>query len=331
MAPVVLTVMGKGCVPEDHPLVLGQCGMHGKRVSNWALSNADLIIAVGTRFSDRITGNPCEFAKEATIIHIDIDSSEIGKNVKTDIGLVGDAKEALGMICAALKGRPGSAWTDRVRELREACTCDLDRDEKPIKPQRIIYELSKNLPDRSIITTEVGQNQMWVTHFYPISRGETIITSGGLGTMGFGLPAAIGAKVGQPDRTVVDVAGDGSFFMNCHELSCAVEEDLPVVVALMNNGWLGMVKQWQKLFFEKRYHMTKLGNKTDFVKVAHGFGAEGNRIDDPRELGEAIRQATRSGKPFVLDIVTDPEEDILPMVPPGGKINEMIGGTCSWK
>lgn len=331
MAPVVTTIMGKGSVNEDHPLALGTCGMHGKRSSNWALSNADLIIAIGTRFSDRITGNPSEFGKGMTIIHLDIDSSEIGKNVKTDIGLVGDAKDAISMLTSALTTRHATAWTDRIKELKQACTCDLNRDERPIKPQRVVLELSKNLPDRSIIATEVGQNQMWMTHFYPMKRGEALITSGGLGTMGFGLPAAIGAKAAQPDRTVIDVAGDGSLFMNCHELSTAVEEDLPVVVALLNNGWLGMVKQWQKLFFEKRYHMTRLGKKTDFVAVAKAFGADGRRIEAPQDLKEAITQAVRSGTPYVLDIATDPEEDILPMVPPGGKLNEMIGGNCPWK
>jgi len=332
MAPVVTTLMAKGSVPEDHPLVLGVCGMHGRQVANYALNNCDVLLAIGTRFSDRVTGKLSEFGGKTKVVHVDIDSSEIGKNVKGRVGLVGDAWTVVNALIAGLQMRKKPAtWKDRILELRKACTCNYDLRSDPLKPQKVIYELSKGLPNDAIVTTEVGQNQMWALHFYKCVGKRMFITSGGMGTMGFGFPAAIGAKVAKPECTVADIAGDGSLQMVVQEFATAVENDIPVIICLLNNGWLGMVKQWQKLFYGERYIATKFGGSPDFVKLAEAYGAEAIRVEKHSEVAEAIRRAQESSLPFLIDFVVDPEEDVLPMTPPGKTMKDCIKGRCQWK
>jgi acetolactate synthase-1/2/3 large subunit len=332
MAPVVTTLMAKGSVPETHPLVLGVCGMHGRQVANYALNNCDVLLAIGTRFSDRVTGKLSEFGTKTKVVHVDIDSSEIGKNVKGRVGLVGDAWTIVNALIAGLqKRKKKETWSDRMKTLNAQCTCDYDLKSDPIKPQKVIHELSRLLPDDAIVTTEVGQNQMWASHFYKCHGKRMFITSGGLGTMGFGFPAALGAKVARPESVVVDIAGDGSIQMVSQEFATAVENDIPVVVCLMNNGWLGMVKQWQKLFYDSRYMATKFGGSPDFVKLAEAYGAEAIRVEKHSEVSEAIKRATKCEVPILLDFVIDPEEDVLPMTPPGKQTSECIKGRCQWK
>ena len=333
MAPIVTTLMGKGVVPDTHPLVLGVVGMHGRQGANYALHNCDTLLAIGTRFSDRVTGKISDFAKNTKIIHVDIDASEIGKNVKVHVNLVGDAWTATNALIAGLQSRKikQSEWKKRIKELKEACACDFDLSGEPIKPQKVIKELSRHLPEDAIVATEVGQNQMWMAHFFEMRGTRQFITSGGLGTMGFGFPASIGAKVAKPDKVVCDVAGDGSLQMTSHEFATAVQNKIPIIVCLMNNGWLGMVKQWQKLFYEKRYMATALGRVPDFVKLAEAYGADAVRVEKASELKEAIKKGTKSDVPFLLDVSIDPEEDILPMIPPGKKTSDMIYGRCNFK
>jgi acetolactate synthase-1/2/3 large subunit len=307
--------------------------MHGKQGANYALHNCDVLLGIGTRFSDRVTGKVSDFARNTKIIHVDIDASEIGKNVKGQIGLVGDAWTVTNVLIAGLRSRSikQSEWKSRIKELKAACACDFDFSGEPIKPQKVIKELSRYLPDDAIIATEVGQNQMWCSHFLEMSGTRQFITSGGLGTMGFGLPASIGAKVAKPDKTVVDVAGDGSLQMVSHEFATAVQDDIPVIVCLMNNGWLGMVKQWQKLFYEKRYKATTLGSIPDFVKLAQAYGADAIKVEKTSELKDAIRQAVKSDVAFLIDVAIDPEEDALPMIPPGKKPSDVICGRCKFE
>ncbi len=332
MAPVVTTLMAKGSVPETHPLVLGVCGMHGRQVANYALNNCDVLLAIGTRFSDRVTGKLSEFGTKTKVVHVDIDSSEIGKNVKGRVGLVGDAWTVVNALIAGLQKRKKKAtWMERMKTLNKECTCDYDLRSDPLKPQKIVHELSKLLPDDAIVTTEVGQNQMWAAHFYKCHGKRMFITSGGLGTMGFGFPAALGAKVARPESVVVDIAGDGSLQMVSQEFATAVESDIPVVVCLLNNGWLGMVKQWQKHFYGSRYMATKFSGTPDFVKLAEAYGAEALRVEKPSEVAEAIKRAAKCEVPMLLDFMIDPEEDVLPMTPPGKQSSECIRGRCQWK
>lgn len=333
MAPIVTTLMAKGSVPENHPLVLGVCGMHGRQVANYALNNCDVLLAIGTRFSDRVTGKLSEFGTRTKVVHVDIDSSEIGKNVKGRVGLVGDAWTVVNALIAGLQKRTKApTWKAKIIELNKQCTCDYDLRSDPLKPQKVIHELSKNLPDDAIVTTEVGQNQMWAAHFFKCYGKRMFITSGGLGTMGFGFPAAMGAKIARPQSVVADIAGDGSLQMVSHEFATAVENDIPIMVCLMNNGWLGMVKQWQKLFYGSRYMATRFaGGTPDFVKLAEAYGAEAVRVERHSEVAEAIKRGAKADVPFLIDFVIDPEEDVLPMTPPGMTSADCIKGRCQWK
>ena len=333
MAPIVTTLMAKGSVSENHPLVLGVCGMHGRQVANYALNNCDVLLAIGTRFSDRVTGKLSEFGAKTKVVHVDIDSSEIGKNVKGRVGLVGDAWTVVNALIAGLQKRTKSGtWKDRIIELNKECTCDFDLRSDPLKPQKVIHELSKNLPNDAVVTTEVGQNQMWAAHFFKCYGKRMFITSGGLGTMGFGFPAAIGAKIARPESVVADIAGDGSLQMVSQEFATAVENDIPVMICLLNNGWLGMVKQWQKLFYGSRYMATKFAGTTpDFVKLAEAYGAEAIRVERHSEVAEAIQRGAKADVPFLIDFMVDPEEDVLPMTPPGKSTIDCIKGRCIWK
>ncbi|MEM0359552.1 MAG: biosynthetic-type acetolactate synthase large subunit [Candidatus Hadarchaeales archaeon] len=329
-APVVTSLMGKGSIPEDHPLSLGMLGMHGRKAANLAVTECDLLIGVGVRFSDRSTGDARYFAPKAKIIHIDIDPVEIGKLVRVDVPIVGDAKRSLQQILRALKERSRrgvrSEWKERVLQMRKDFAPKMDYDDIPLKPQRVIKEIMEVLDDDSIVVTEVGQCQMWAAHYCTIKGPRRFISSGGLGTMGFGFPASLGVKTALPDKKVIDIAGDGSFLMNSQELATAVENGIEVVCCIFNNSYLGMVKQWQDLFYGGRRSQTYLGKSPDFVKLAEAYGAWGDRVTRPGEMAPKLREALKCGKPAVLDVVIDPEEHVLPMVPAGGKLDQMITG-----
>jgi acetolactate synthase-1/2/3 large subunit len=328
-SPVATTLMGKSCVPETHPLVLGMVGMHGRRAANYALDECDVLLAVGTRFSDRAIGHPDSCRMK--VIHIDVDNAELGKNVGPKVALQGDAAAVLGEIIGRLKLRiHRRSWSDRVRQLRQECFCDFDISSNPISPKKVIWELQRLLPQDAIITTEVGQCQMWAAHYMQLGEGRTFITSGGLGTMGFGLPAAMGAKMAAPERKVVDIAGDGSLTMVCQELATAVEEDIPVLIALMNNGRLGMIKQHQRLFFGNRLFAEDLGTHTDFVKLAQAFGAKGARVDDVKDLEAVIEEGLASDTVFLMDIHVNTEEDVFPMTSRSTKGMNIIQGSCPY-
>lgn len=325
--PVATTLLGKGCFPEDHPLALGMAGMHGRKTANRMITECDVLFAIGVRFSDRVTANVKYFAPNAKIIHADIDPSEIGKNVRVDIPIVGDAKlilQNLIKITEKLKGTDKTAWDQKLKEFKKEYAPFYDYDDVPIKQQRVMKEINEIIDNKTIITTEVGQCQMWAAHYLNIKNPRTFISSGGLGTMGFGFPAAIGAKIAKPNFKVIDIGSEGSFLMTGQDLATCVVEDIPVVVVLLDNRYLGMVKQWQDLFYGKRRSHTYLGEVPDFVKYADAFGAQGVRIEKPDEIKPAIKEALDSGKPYIIDIPVDPEEHILPMVRPGGRIDQMI-------
>ncbi len=328
MAPVATPLMGKGCFPENHPLSLGNIGMHGTRVATKLILEADVLLAVGTRFSDRTTGKLDEFCPDAKIIHIDIDSAEIGKNVDVDVPIVADAKKTLKAIyqslTSKLQKKESSQWFKRVQEVKEQLKDKISGGEKDLKPPRLIKELRKILPNDAIVTTEVGQNQMWAALHFTAYKPRTFISSGGLGTMGFGFPASIGAKVACPDRPVVDIAGDGSFRMTEQELGSSVKEKIPVTVIVLNNSMLGMVAQWQRLFYDRRYSAVELGSTPDFVKLAEAYGAHGTRVFSLKEFSKAVRKAIKSEVTTVIDVPISPEENVFPMIPAGAGLKGMI-------
>jgi len=329
MAPVVTTFMGKGCIPENHPLSLGCIGMHGSRVANTVILDADVLLAVGTRFADRSTGTLDTFCPDAKIIHIDIDAAEIGKNVDAHVPIVADAKNALKAIYQELteqaKKQTDTTWFRKVQELKDQLQEAIEPSNDGLKPPLLLKELRKLLPEDSIVATEVGQNQMWASLYFKAYKPRTFISSGGLGTMGFGFPAAIGAKAAHPDRFVVDIAGDGSFIMTEQDLATSVMEDLPVTVIVLNNSTLGMVAQWQRLFFDKRYVSVDLGRIPDFVKLAEAYGAQGVRVGSLEEFIKAVKEAMRIDATMVIDVPISPEENVFPMVPAGKSLKEMIG------
>lgn len=329
-APVATTFMGKGCFPENHILSLGCIGMHGSRVANKLILEADVLLAVGTRFGDRSTGTLDTFCPDSKIIHIDIDSAEIGKNVDIDIPIVADAKKALKVIRQAitekLKKKKGSKWFNRVKEIKEQLREKVSASEKEPKPPQLLKELRRILPEDAVVTTEVGQNQMWAALHFNVYKPRTFISSGGLGTMGFGFPASLGAKVACPDKVVVDIAGDGSFLMTEQDLATSVMEDIPVIVIVLNNSMLGMVAQWQRLFFERRYSSVKLGKIPDFVKLAEAFGAQGSRVGSLKEFSKAVKEAMKTEATTVIDVPISPEEDVFPMVTPGKGLKDTIEG-----
>jgi len=324
MAPVTTTLMGMGAFPLAHPLSVGMLGMHGTRYANYAIQESDLIIAIGVRFDDRVTGKISAFAPNAKIIHIDIDPAEIGKNVRVDIPIVGDAKNILKSLARFVKiEQPKTdAWVTKIHAWKKEYPLTYKRDNL-LRPQFVVEQISDVCPD-AIICTEVGQNQMWAAQFFNYKNPRTFISSGGLGTMGYGFPAAIGAKVGKPESTVIDIAGDGSFQMNSQELATVVQNDIPVIVAILNNGVLGMVRQWQKLFFNQRYSSTCLKGSVDFVKLAEAYGALGLRATKKSEVRDVIVEAVKSGRPTVIDFVVEREENVSPMVPAGAAINEIL-------
>lgn len=329
--PVANTLMGLGSFPRTHELSLGMLGMHGAYYANMAVQNSDLIIAIGMRFDDRVTGKTDTFAPQAKIIHIDIDPTSIRKNVRVDIPIVGDVSRVLQVLNKILKEeiKPQwdeirKAWLKQINQWKKERPLTYEFDPDVIKPQYVIEKIYEITKGDAIITTEVGQNQMWAAQFYKFDKPRRFVTSGGLGTMGFGFPAAIGAQLAFPDMTVIDIAGDGSIQMNIQELATAVVYDLPVKVAILNNSYLGMVRQWQELFYNERYSHTYLSTAPDFVKVAEAYGAVGLRATKPSEVEPVIKEALSIRKPVLMDFVIDWKEKVYPMVPPGASIDQMI-------
>ncbi|WP_407376763.1 acetolactate synthase large subunit [Methanobrevibacter sp.] len=327
-APVMTSLLGKGAFDETNDLALGMLGMHGRKVSNDSVNESDLLIAIGIRFSDRTTGRLDSFVPDTKVIHIDIDPAEIGKNVEVDLPIVGDAKNVLSSLNKIFKGYTASNdvnnWTDRIKQRKIDLIPRMTYDDVPLKPQSVIKEIAEVLTADSILTTDVGQNQMWAAHFYDTQKPRKFISSGGLGTMGFGYPAAIGAKVACPEDPVVSINGDGGFLMVCQELATVKDYDIPIIGVVLENQTLGMVYQWQSLLYNERHSQTKFKNNPDFVKLAESFGINGVRITKPGETKEALSKAIKDNEAILLDIVIDPDE-ALPMLPPGAGISEMIG------
>jgi acetolactate synthase-1/2/3 large subunit len=307
---------------------MGMLGMHGRGEANMTVEEADLIIAVGMRFSDRSTGRLEVFGKNAKIIHIDIDPAEIGKNVKVDIPIVADAKKTLSTLFLKLSEvgskRGENEWTKRVHELKDQFSSNYEEQKEGLRPGRLMKLLRSIIPGNAIVTTGVGQNQMWAALHFQVLQPRTFITSGGLGAMGFGLPASIGAKVASPDRPVFNIDGDGSFIMTEQDLATAVSEGIPTVSIIMNNRVLGMVRQWQCMFCNKRYSHTDLGKVPDFVKLAEAYGAEGIRIGSYKEFESAIKRSLKAEMPVVVDVPISPDEKVYPMVPPGKGLKEVV-------
>jgi acetolactate synthase-1/2/3 large subunit len=325
--PVTTTLLGKGAFPETHPLSLGMLGMHGTKYANYAISYSDLIIAIGARFDDRITGRLDTFAPHAKVIHIDIDPAEIGKNVRVHYPLNGDVKAVLKELLLRLEEPEDQEWLKQVKAWKAENPLTYTMIDGVIKPQYVVEQICDLTGGNGIVTTEVGQNQMWAAQYYRTLAPRTFISSGGLGTMGFGLPAAIGAQVGCPDKLVFDIAGDGSIQMNSQELATAVAYNLPIKVAILNNGYLGMVRQWQELMWNRRYSQTDLNVGTpDFVKLAEAYGALGLRATRPEEVRPVLEQAIATPKPVVIDFLVAREENVFPFVPPGEPLTKMVGG-----
>ncbi|HDY88332.1 MAG TPA: biosynthetic-type acetolactate synthase large subunit, partial [bacterium] len=325
-APVTTTLMGLGGFPASHTLWVGMPGMHGTYTANMAFTECDLVIAVGARFDDRVTGKIEGFAPNAKIIHIDMDPAAIAKNVEVDIPIVGDAKAVLKQLSEVVSKRERNGWNEHIDEMKKSHPVSYDNKPGVIKPQYVVEQIYKVTKGDAIITTEVGQNQMWASLYYRFDKPRRFISSGGLGTMGYGFPAAIGAQLGKPNATVFDIAGDGSFQMNIQELATAVEQKVPVNVAILNNRYLGMVRQWQELFFNKRYSGTDIECQPDFVKVAEAYGAKGIFIENPEDVTEAIKEAISLKCPVILDFIVDREENVWPMVAPGAPISEIREG-----
>ena len=326
--PVTTTLMGLGGFPEDHPLSLGMLGMHGLYCANISISEADLIIALGTRFDDRVTGNIKKFCPKAKFIHVDIDPAEISKNIKISIPIVGDVKYVLAKLNHLVEPKKEKEWLEKITELKEKNPLQYQRDDQ-LRPQYIIEKLDKLTQGDAIVVTDVGQHQMWAAQYYQYRYPRSFITSGGLGTMGFGLPAAIGAQFGAPKKRVVCIAGDGGFQMNVQELATVVKHKLPIILIIMNNGYLGMVRQWQELFFKKRYASTSLDGSPDFAQLVQVYGGKGIRITTKNDLDSALSEALTGNEFVLLDCIIPPEENVYPMVSPGEAINKMLEGNQS--
>lgn len=330
--PVTHTLMGIGGFPGTHPLSLGMLGMHGTYYANMAIHNSDLIIAIGARFDDRVTGKVEAFAPEAKIIHIDVDPTSIRKNVRVDIPIVGDVKNVMTDLNKELRQSKEQwdairkSWLRQIDAWKEERPLSYEYSDEVIKPQFVIEKLYELTGGDAIIVTDVGQHQMWAAQFFKIDRPRTFLSSGGLGTMGYGFPAAIGAKIAHPEKTVFSISGDGSIQMNIQELATAVENNIPVKVIIINNRYLGMVRQWQELFYSERYSSSDLGSTPDFVKVAEAYGAVGLRAEKPSEVEAVLKEGIRLKKTVFMDFVIDRYEKVFPMVPAGAAINEMIFG-----
>ncbi len=322
--PVTMTLLGLGSIDQNHPESLDMLGMHGSAYANYAVQESDLLIAVGARFDDRVTGKLATFAPNAKIVHVDIDPASISKNVHVDIPVVGDAKHILTELAKEVEYRERKEWFAKIADWKKKFPFTYDGNAGAIKPQYVIEEMCRQTKGDALITTGVGQHQMWAAQFYKYSRPRQFITSGGLGTMGFGLPSAIGAQFGQPDATVIDIDGDHSFNMTLMELPTAVENNLPVKVCLLNNGYMGMVRQWQELFYGRRYACSYLKNP-DYAAVANAMGAVGITVEKKEDVPKALERMLAEKKPCVVDFRVEPEENVWPMVPSGKSLDEMDG------
>lgn len=341
--PVVTTIMGKGAIPTDHPLYIGNLGIHGSYAANKAVSKCDVLISIGSRFNDRITGKIDEFAKGAKIIHIDIDTASISRNIAVDIPIVGDAKNAILLLDEYIKELPTEEWLGQIDAWKGEHPINEGCEEVPgVTPYKVIREINKRF-DSPLITTDVGQNQMWTTQFIELKNGASMLTSGGLGTMGYGFPAAIGAKLGCPDKPVIAISGDGGIQMNIQEMATAVVYELPVIICVFNNGYLGNVRQWQELFYGRRYSSVCLRRRKscptvcdapckdcppftpDLVKLAESYGALGIRVEREEDIAAAFdRAAGESDRPTLIEFIISREEDVMPMVPPGNPLSDVI-------
>lgn len=337
--PVVTTVMGRGAIPTSHPLYIGNLGMHGAYASNMAVNECDLLFSIGTRFNDRITGKLHSFAPHAQIVHIDIDTAAISRNVQVDVPIVADAKEAVGKMLEYVTECDTAKWLEEVGQWKREHPMEMKK--KPVMTPQDILETMNRIFEKFIVVTDVGQHQMFVAQFMELDANKQLLMSGGLGTMGYGLPGAIGAKIGNPDMPVISISGDGGMQMNIQELATAVLEELPIISCIFNNNNLGMVRQWQKLFYGKRYSMTCLRSGAacrgkcgevecptytpDFVKLAESYGAKGIRVTKKEEIEPAFREAMKSTKtPTVIEFEIDPEDLVYPMIQPGGTLEDMI-------
>ena len=321
--PVSTSLMGKSAFPNTHALSTGMIGMHGTKASNTAVDRCDLLLAIGTRFSDRVIGDPKRFAGRAKIVQIDIDPAEVNKNIAVVDSLVGSIKDALSRLVPLVEKRKASEWNAKIDEWKTEVPRSREQNGK-LSPKSIFEYVNGSVPPDTIITTEVGQHQMWTALFYHFEKPRTFLTSGGLGTMGFGTGAAIGAQFANPDKTVVHFAGDGSFRMNCNELATISHYGLPIIIVVFNNGALGNVRQWQTLFYEKRYSATTLDFAPDFVKLADAYGVAGVRVTSEAEFKKAFDAALASGKPAVIDAAIDKDEMVLPMIPPGKSVDRIM-------
>ena len=323
-APVTDTLMGKGAFPGTDPLYTGMLGMHGTKTSNYGVSECDLLIVIGARFSDRVTGNAKKFAKNAKILQFDIDAAEMNKNVLITEGVVGDIKVILETLNQRLEQQDHSEWIQKIMEYKERYPLVYPQDH--LTGPYVVEEIYRQTKGDALVVTEVGQHQMWAAQFYRFTKPRTLITSGGLGTMGYGLGASIGAKIGRPEKTVVNIAGDGCFRMNMNEIATAARYNIPVIQVVINNHVLGMVRQWQDLFYGKRYSATVLNDQVDFVKLAEALGAEGVRVTTREEFQEAFARALTLGRPIVIDCQIDCDDKVWPMVAPGAAISEAFDG-----
>lgn len=322
-APVMCSLMGLGGFPGDHPLYLGMVGMHGTKYSNYAVYESDLIIAVGARFSDRVISKVEKFAPSAKIMHIDIDPAELGKNIDVDYPINGDVKEILERLNVEVCAKNNIEWNKRIEGWKNRYPLRVIEN-GALKPQYIVQKIYELTKDYGIVTTEVGQNQIWAGQYFNYSRPRTFISSGGLGTMGYGLGASIGAQIGCPDNRVINIAGDGSFRMNCNELSTISKYKLPIIQVVLNNGSLGMVRQWQELFYQGRFSSTTLGHEVDFIKLADAYDIKAKRITQNQEVEPVLKEALSANEPILIECLIDKDEKVFPIVPPGAPIKDII-------
>lgn len=331
--PVISSLMGLGCIPADSPQHLGMVGMHGTYAANMATMECDLLLGIGVRFDDRVTSLVKDFAPQARIVHLDIDPAEVNKNVRAELRVVGDLRWSLPLLCDKAAGRGPqewqsdiAEWTQLVQEWKHTKPLTYTQDSKNIMPQAVIEQVSRLTQENTIVVTDVGQHQMWTAQFYKFPRERSLLTSGGLGTMGYGLPAAIGAQLSMPDKQVVLFTGDGSIMMNCQELATVADHGLPIKIVVLNNQVLGMISQWQRMFYGQRYSHSSFKGRTDLVKLADAMGIRGLRVSEPEELASALEEMLRMPGPVLLEVLVPPVEDVLPMVPPGGRLDQMLLG-----
>ena len=321
-SPVCDTLMAKGAFDGNDPAYTGMIGMHGTKSSNYGVSQCDLLIALGARFSDRVVGNPKKFAENAKVLHIDIDAAEINKNIKTNVAVVGDLKDVLTILNSKLEQLNHADWMQTIADFKAKYPLKYDKDK--LTGPYVIEEIDRVTKGNAIITTDVGQHQMWAAQYYHYSKPRTFLSSGGLGTMGYGLGACIGAKTGCPDKTVINIGGDGCFRMNMNELATASRYNIPIIQVVVNNHVLGMVRQWQTLFYGKRYSQTVLSDKVDFVKVAEGLGCLAFKVTKKEEFAPALEEAIESGRPCMIECVIEEDDKVFPMVPAGKPIDEVF-------